>query len=274
MATSSNPAVATDCPEEAIVELANGCICCTVADDFLPAIEALTKRRSSARPYHRRNLRSRAAEAADQGLRLAGRACPSHRRRCDRPWSMPPRVAAGRFADDPEAVLAQRLDDPSVDHDNPLEEVYEDQLLAADLVVLNKADLLTPDELARVTGGYRRRIAPRRCVSYRPPKARSRRKSCSVWPLPPRTIWRAGRAITMASANTITMILNLCRRNRRRQRYRQPDRPAEGGGRSARYPAHQGLRGNRRQADAPPGPGCWRSLPPRLRPALAGWAAP
>ncbi len=59
-------------------------------------------------------------------------------------------VAAGRFADDPEAVLAQRQDDPSVDHDNPLEEVYEDQLLAADLVVLNKADLLTPDELARV----------------------------------------------------------------------------------------------------------------------------
>ena len=30
-----------DCPAENIVELANGCICCTVADDFIPTIEAL-----------------------------------------------------------------------------------------------------------------------------------------------------------------------------------------------------------------------------------------
>src|SRR5262245_8584116 len=33
-----------DCPEENIVELANGCICCTVADDFLPTISALLDR--------------------------------------------------------------------------------------------------------------------------------------------------------------------------------------------------------------------------------------
>ena len=32
-----------DCPEENIVELANGCICCTVADDFIPTIEALSR---------------------------------------------------------------------------------------------------------------------------------------------------------------------------------------------------------------------------------------
>ena len=37
------------CPEEDIVELANGCICCTVADDFLPAIEALLARAAAAR---------------------------------------------------------------------------------------------------------------------------------------------------------------------------------------------------------------------------------
>ncbi len=52
-------------------------------------------------------------------------------------------VAAGRFADDPEALAAQRADDASVDHDNPLEEVFEDQLLCADLIVLNKADLMS-----------------------------------------------------------------------------------------------------------------------------------
>jgi cobalamin biosynthesis protein CobW len=56
-----------------------------------------------------------------------------------------PAVAAGRFADDPEAVARQRAEDPSLDHDNPLAEVFEDQLQAADLVVLNKTDLLEPD---------------------------------------------------------------------------------------------------------------------------------
>ena len=60
-------------------------------------------------------------------------------------------VAAGRFADDPEALLAQREEDQSIDHDNPLEEVYEDQLLCADLVILNKADLMSKDEIASVT---------------------------------------------------------------------------------------------------------------------------
>ena len=57
-------------------------------------------------------------------------------------------VAEGRFADDPARIAEQRAADPSLDHDNPLEEVYEDQLMSADLVVLNKADLVDKDELA------------------------------------------------------------------------------------------------------------------------------
>jgi cobalamin biosynthesis protein CobW len=61
-------------------------------------------------------------------------------------------VAAGRFADDPEAIARQRAQDPSLDHDNPLEEVYEDQLLCADLVILNKADLMSSAERHSVTG--------------------------------------------------------------------------------------------------------------------------
>jgi cobalamin biosynthesis protein CobW len=56
-------------------------------------------------------------------------------------------VAEGRFADDPARVAEQRLADPSLDHDNPLEEVYEDQLMSADLVVLNKADLVDKGQL-------------------------------------------------------------------------------------------------------------------------------
>src|SRR4029079_19082900 len=56
-----------------------------------------------------------------------------------------PAVAEGRFADDPEAVTRQRAEDPSIEHDNPLAEVYEDQLMAADLIVLNKTDLIAAD---------------------------------------------------------------------------------------------------------------------------------
>src|SRR5206468_4513368 len=35
------------CPEDAIVELANGCLCCTVADDFVPAPKSLVDRPST-----------------------------------------------------------------------------------------------------------------------------------------------------------------------------------------------------------------------------------
>ena len=138
-----------NCPEEAIVELANGCLCCTVADDFLPAIEALISH--ERRPEHiivetsglalpKPLIKAfdwpevRAKLTVDGVVAVVdGRA-----------------VADGRFADDPDAVLKQREEDQSVDHDNPLEEVYEDQLLAADLVVLNKADLMDAATAARV----------------------------------------------------------------------------------------------------------------------------
>ena len=69
-----------------------------------------------------------------------------------------PAVKAGRFVDDPEKVAAQRAADPSVDHENPLEEVYEDQLLCADLVVLNKADLLSDDDIKTLSDEIKRSI--------------------------------------------------------------------------------------------------------------------
>ena len=64
------------CPEENIVELANGCLCCTVADDFIPAIEALLARVAAARAYYHRDIRAGPAEATGEGVRLAGHPHP------------------------------------------------------------------------------------------------------------------------------------------------------------------------------------------------------
>jgi cobalamin biosynthesis protein CobW len=64
-------------------------------------------------------------------------------------------VAEGRFADDPAKLAAQRAADGSIDHENPLEEVFEDQLLCADIVVLNKADLLSAEARQRVAADIR-----------------------------------------------------------------------------------------------------------------------
>ena len=137
------------CPEENIVELANGCICCTVADDFLPAIEALLAR--EPRPDH--IIIETSGLALPKPL-VKAFDWPGIRSRLTVDGVIAvvdaAAVAEGRFADDEEKVAAQRAADASVDHDNPLEEVYEDQLLCADLVVLNKADLVDAESLARV----------------------------------------------------------------------------------------------------------------------------
>ena len=69
-------------------------------------------------------------------------------------------VAEGRFADDPGRLAAQRASDSAVDHDNPLEEVYEDQLLCADLIILNKADLVSRERLETMAAEIRA-VVPR-----------------------------------------------------------------------------------------------------------------
>lgn len=129
------------CPEENIVELANGCLCCTVAEDFVPTMLALIDR--DAPPDH--IIIETSGLALPKPL-VKAFDWPSIRSRLTVDGVIAvvdaPAVAAGRFADDPEAVAKQRAEDPSVDHDNPLAEVYEDQLMAADLIVLNKTDLI------------------------------------------------------------------------------------------------------------------------------------
>ena len=129
------------CAEENIVELANGCLCCTVAEDFIPTMQALIDRPEP--PQH--ILIETSGLALPKPL-IKAFDWPSIRSRLTVDGVIAvvdaPAVASGRFASDPEAVARQRQEDPSIDHDNPLAEVYEDQLMAADLIVLNKTDLI------------------------------------------------------------------------------------------------------------------------------------
>lgn len=137
------------CADDDIIELANGCLCCTVADDFLPTMQRLLDR---ALPPEHILIETSGLALPKPLLRAFGWPDVRDRVTVDGVIAVidGPAVADGRFADDPAAVAAQRAADPSVDHDNPLAEVFEDQLTAADLVVLNKADLLDGAALARV----------------------------------------------------------------------------------------------------------------------------
>jgi len=137
------------CPEENIVELTNGCICCTVADDFLPAIEGLL-----ALPTPPDHIVIETSGLALPKPLVKAFDWPDVRARLTVDGVIAvidaAAVAAGRFAEDPEKLAAQRAADQSLDHDNPLEEVFEDQLLCADLVILNKTDLLEGHEITRL----------------------------------------------------------------------------------------------------------------------------
>jgi len=129
------------CPEENIVELANGCLCCTVADEFVPALDVILSRtpkvdhivietsglalpKPLVQAFHWPAIKSRVT--VDGVVAVVDGAA----------------LADGRVAGDLEALSRQRAADNALAHDNPIEEVFEDQIACADLVVLNKRDLL------------------------------------------------------------------------------------------------------------------------------------
>jgi cobalamin biosynthesis protein CobW len=147
------------CRDEDIVELANGCLCCTVAGDFLPTLNRLIDRAEP--PGH--------IVVETSGLALPkplvqAFAWPEIRTRMTVDGVVTvidaAATAAGRFATDPEAVARQRKADPMIEHDNPLEELFGDQLACADLVILNKTDLVAPDRLSRLRGDIEARLRP------------------------------------------------------------------------------------------------------------------
>jgi cobalamin biosynthesis protein CobW len=145
--------------EGQLYELANGCLCCTVQEEFFPVMEVLVERRSQIDHV----LIETSGLALPKPLVQAFN-WPSIRN-CFTVNAVVtvvdgPAAASGQFAADPAAVEGQRLADPNLDHDSPLHELFEDQLSAADLVVLNKTDLLDEARHASVESLIREEIPP------------------------------------------------------------------------------------------------------------------
>jgi len=137
------------CRAEDVVELANGCICCTVAEDFLPALEKLLDRPDP--PDH--ILIETSGLALPMPL-VQAFSWPEIKARVTVDGVVAvidaPALAAGRFA----------ATTPELVHDNPLDEVFGDQLTCADLVVLNKTDLADDATLSAAAREIRARLRP------------------------------------------------------------------------------------------------------------------
>ena len=137
-----------DCPAENIMELSNGCICCTVADDFIPTIEALMA--LDPRPDH--ILIETSGLALPKPL-LKAFDWPDIRSKITVDGVIAladaEAVADGRFAPNVAAVDAQREADDSLDHETPLSEVFEDQISCADIILLTKTDLAGAEGIAK-----------------------------------------------------------------------------------------------------------------------------
>jgi cobalamin biosynthesis protein CobW len=137
------------CGADDVVELANGCICCTVAEDFLPALEKLLDR--PAPPDH--ILIETSGLALPKPLVQAFN-WPEVKARVTVDGVVAvidaPAVAAGRFA----------ATTPELVHDNPFDEVFGDQVTCADLVILNKTDLADDATLQAVERQVATRLRP------------------------------------------------------------------------------------------------------------------
>ncbi|MEO6014462.1 MAG: cobalamin biosynthesis protein CobW [Devosia sp.] len=147
------------CREEDMIELSNGCICCTVADDFIPTMETLLGR--TPRPDH--IIIETSGLALPQPLIRAFN-WPEIKSQVTIDGVVTVVDAAalseGRFAADEQAVARQRATDAMLDHATPLGELFKDQLMAADLLIVNKTDLVDGDALMDVEHRLRAEMRP------------------------------------------------------------------------------------------------------------------
>ena len=135
-----------NCSDDDVIELTNGCICCTVADDFVPTMTALLERADPPEHIVIETSGLALPQPLVQAFNWPG---ITERVTVDGVVTVvdAAALAEGRFAHDHDAVDEQRVADESLDHEAPLEELFEDQLRAADLVVMNKTDLVAKDRL-------------------------------------------------------------------------------------------------------------------------------
>ncbi|MBE9169847.1 cobalamin biosynthesis protein CobW [Pleurocapsales cyanobacterium LEGE 06147] len=136
-------------PQDNIVELTNGCLCCTVQEEFYPTMQKLLQRRDKidcilvetsglalpkplVKAFRWHEIRN---SATVDGV-IAVVDCQA--------------LATGTLVGDLTALEAQRQADPNLEHETPIEELFEDQLACADLILLTKTDLVDKANLSKV----------------------------------------------------------------------------------------------------------------------------
>jgi len=145
--------------EGALYELANGCVCCTVQEEFLPVMLQLAERRGDIDAVIIETSGLALPKPLVQAFQWPGIA---NIFTVDSVVTVVdgPAAASGLFAANPAQVDVQRRADPNLDHESPLHELFEDQLSAADLVVLNKIDLMDAAARAQVEALVREELPP------------------------------------------------------------------------------------------------------------------
>ncbi|WP_159023758.1 cobalamin biosynthesis protein CobW [Formosa sp. L2A11] len=143
--------VASECGEEDcnLIKLPNGCICCTVQEEFLPSMITLLERKD---------------EIDHIVIETSGLSMPKPLVKAVNWPDLKPHItidsvitvvdavgiATGEICNR-ERVQAQRLADDSLDHETPIEELFLDQLVCADLVLVSKRDLVDDASFEEIT---------------------------------------------------------------------------------------------------------------------------
>lgn len=141
----------SDCGDDGcnLVQLPNGCICCTVQEEFLPSMLQLLERKE---------------EIDHIVIETSGLSMPKPLVKAVNWPDLKPHItidavitvvdavgiATGEICDR-ERVQAQRLADDTLDHETPIEELFLDQLTCADLVLVSKRDLVDDQKFEAIT---------------------------------------------------------------------------------------------------------------------------
>ena len=142
-----------------IVELTNGCLCCTVQEEFLPTMQELLKRRSqidcilietSGLALPKPLIQAFRWPEIRTGATVDGVVAVVD---CEA-------IASGNFVGDIDALMAQRQADDSLDHETPIEELFEDQLACADMVLLTKVDRVDAETRQKVQNWLQQELRP------------------------------------------------------------------------------------------------------------------